>query len=66
MRERVAKAVFYALLFAGSALLWPLLPWLKSLGTLGWAGVTFAYMFVLAIIGHQVYNWITRAEADAK
>ena len=61
MRERLAKASFYVLLFGGAALLWPLIPWLKSLGMIAWAGFTLAYMLVLAIIGHQIYNAIKGA-----
>ena len=64
MRERVAKAAFYVLMFGGAALLWPLIPWLKSLGTIAWAGFSLAYMFVLAIIGHHIYNAITRPGSD--
>ena len=61
MRHLGAKAAFYVVLFAGTVLLWPLVPWLKSLGTLAWAGFTLAYMFVLAIIGHHVYKRISDA-----
>ena len=54
--ERIAKAIRYAFMLAGAAVLGLLTPWLKSHGTTIYVGGALVYLLALAVIAHQLYN----------
>ena len=64
MSERVAKAICYMFLLAGVALLGLATPWLKSLGTAAYVGLSLIYMLALASVMHQIYNRLKPAGTD--
>ena len=53
---RTLKIIYYVFMFSGAAALGFASPWLKSLGTAAYIGLSFTYLFVLAVVGHQIYN----------
>nr|CAS02939.1 putative integron gene cassette protein [uncultured bacterium]CAS02976.1 putative integron gene cassette protein [uncultured bacterium] len=66
MSTLATKAIFYAFMLAGLALLWCLNPWLKSFGTVVYVVLTFLYMFLFAILAHQVFNRLTPSETQSR
>ena len=65
MSTLATKAIFYAFVLAGLALLWCLTPWLKSFGTAVYVILTFLYIFLFAAFAHQAFNRLKPSETQS-